>query len=108
MTADLFDGDGEIPVLTLGWRMLMALRHAGVSMHDMAEELGVTRETCSRWSHDKGAPPRAAFVKMWALRTGVPYRWIAYGDAGSPRPTMSDGGSALCARRDSNPQPSDP
>lgn len=112
MTTDLIHGGGQIPALTLGWRMQMALRHGGVSTREMAEELGVTRETCSRWAHDKGAPPRAAFVKMWALRTGVPYRWIAFGEAESPRPSDSDGGSTgeatLCARRDSNPQPSDP
>jgi transcriptional regulator with XRE-family HTH domain len=96
--------------LTLGWRLQMALRQAGVSVQDM-DELGIGRNSLSRWMNDRGVP-RAAFVKQWALRTGVPYAWLATGEAESPRPGDPGGGStadaALCARRDSNPQPSDP
>jgi len=84
MTPEVRHAEGQIPALTLGWRMQMALRHAGVSMLEMADELGVTRETCGRWTHDRGAPPRAAFLKVWALGTGVPYRWLAYGEAENP------------------------
>lgn len=103
---------GSVPVLTQGWRLQMALRQADMSVHDMADELGVSRSSLSRWMNDRGTPPRAAFVKQWALRTGVPYTWLATGEAENPRPGDPDGGSAadpaLCARRDSNPQPSDP
>lgn len=103
---------GSIPPLTLGWRLQMALRQAGISVQEMADELGMARNSLSRWMADRGTPPRAAFVKQWALRTGVPYTWLATGEAENPRPGDPDGGStadaALCARRDSNPQPSDP
>ena len=99
---------GSIPAVTLGWRLQMALRHADVSVQQMADELGMARSSLSRWLNDRGTPPRAAFVKMWALRTGEPYHWIATGHAETPAQGDLDGGCALCARRDSNPQPSDP
>lgn len=54
--------------------------------------------------------PRKAVMMACAMHTGVPFEWLANGE--SPRPGDPDGGSradvALCARRDSNPQPSDP
>jgi transcriptional regulator with XRE-family HTH domain len=43
----------------------------------MADELGVTRQTLTRWMSDIGAPPRSAYLKVWALRCGVPYAWLA-------------------------------
>lgn len=67
---------GQIPAWTLGWRMQRALAHAGISVNEIAEEMGVSRATISRWINDKGAPPRAAYLKQWALRTGVPYLWL--------------------------------
>jgi len=70
---------GVIPEWTLGWRLQRALAHAGVSVEDMATELGVTRATLSRWMHDRGAPPRAAYVKQWALVCGVPATWLLNG-----------------------------
>lgn len=84
---------GAIPELTPGWRLQMALAHAGVSVEEMAEELGVHRGTVSRWLNDRGAPPRAAYVKMWALRTGVDYRWLS--DTCRPPREGTDGGSKL-------------
>ena len=113
MTTDpASEAAGRIPPLSLGWRFQMSLRQAEMSVQDMADELGASRSTLSRWMNDRGTPPKAAFVKQWALRTGVPYTWLATGEAENPRPVDPDGGSvldpALCAWRDSNPQPSDP
>jgi transcriptional regulator with XRE-family HTH domain len=67
---------GVVPEWTLGWRMQRALKHAEISVEAIAEELGVSRSSVSRWLNDRGAPPRAAYLKMWALRTGVPYEWL--------------------------------
>jgi transcriptional regulator with XRE-family HTH domain len=78
-TATAADGKG-LPAWTLGWRLRRALTHADVGAEEMAVELGVTRTTVSRWMNDHGAPPRAAFVKQWALRTGVPVDWLIHGD----------------------------
>lgn len=93
--------DEHIPQLTLGWRLQMALAHAGVSVQEMAGGLGVSRSTVSRWIHDDGAPPRAAFVKQWALATGVPLVWLETGNA--PARPEPDGGK--WAHRGSNSEP---
>ena len=90
-----------IPALTLGWRLQMALRHGGVSVQEMADELGMARNSLSRWLGDR-AVPRAIFLKAWALRTGVPYQWLATGETGD-----DPGGSGELPRLDSNQQPSD-
>lgn len=68
----------SVPQWTLGWRLQRALAHADMKAEAMAEELGVDRRTLSRWMHDKG-PVRAAYLKQWALRTGVSYDWLAHG-----------------------------
>lgn len=73
---------GQIPEWTLGWRMQRALAHAGISVNEIADEMGVSRATISRWINDKGAPPRTIYLKEWALRTGVPLGWLA----GDPSP----------------------
>lgn len=112
-----------IPPLTLGWRLQMSLDYAGISTQQMADELGVVRSTVSRWMHDNGAPPRDGFLRLWALRTGVPYEWLRDGVASSgdpagpdrgpglsavngkrPRRPVADGGEE-CAIRDSNAEP---
>ena len=74
----------RIPALTLGWRMKMALGHG--SVQDMADHLGVSRATISRWMSDKGAPPARAYLLQWALQTNVPVDWLLHGvDGGGPR-----------------------
>ncbi len=75
---------GTIPDWTLGWRLQRSLTHAGVSAQSMADELGMTRGTVSRWMNDHGAPPRPAYVKLWALRTGVPVEWLMTGEVSHP------------------------
>ena len=90
---------GAIPELTLGWRLKMAL--GSLRVEEMAEELGVNRATVSRWMSDKGAPPKTAYIKQWALRTGVPYVWLDEGKVSKPDP---EGGTSL-PRVDSNHQP---
>jgi len=67
-----------IPDWTLPWRLQRSLAYAGISIEDMAGELGVTRQTVSRWLNEHGTP-RTGFVKLWALRCGVPYEWLLTG-----------------------------
>lgn len=81
---------GAIPQWTLGWRLQRALSHAEMNVEEMASELGVVRATVSRWMHDKGAPPKAAYIKQWALRTGVPYLWLQDGvEPNGPTPVLA-------------------
>lgn len=65
----------EIPDWTLGWRLQRSLAHAGIGIEEMAAELGVSRSTISRWVNDHGEP-RVGYLKLWALRTGVPIGWL--------------------------------
>lgn len=96
---------GRIPDLTLGWRLQIALGDMGVQ--EMADQLGVSRATVGRWMHDKGAPPKRAYIIQWALATGVDAQWLETGKA--PVTPERDGGLRVGrARQDSNLQPSDP
>lgn len=102
---------GAVPAVTLGWRLQMSLRQSGVSVQQMANELGLGRSTLSRWMNDHAPePPRAAYLKVWALRTGVPYEWLSTGAAPTtkgPGPGVSrDRGNKL-PRLDSSQEPSD-
>jgi transcriptional regulator with XRE-family HTH domain len=89
MTELLTHQQGVIPPWTQGWRLQRSLAHAGMTTEDMADELGVARSTVSRWCNDKGRPTKG-YLKLWALRTGVPLAWL-----------MGDG----LPRVDSNHQP---
>ena len=73
--SEMPDG-GDIPEWTLGWRLQRALAHAGVSAEEMADEIGVSRTTVSRWMNDRGTPPRIGYVRLWAMRTGCSLEWV--------------------------------
>lgn len=96
----------RIPVLTLGWRLKMAL--GDMKAGDMAELLGVDRSTVSRWMADRGAPPRRVYVRQWAMATGVDVEWLERGTT-KPQPDGGPAGasSPLCAIKDSNLEPTD-
>ena len=89
MTAINNTTPGVEPPLTLGWRMQMALGHAGLDIQQIAEELGVARSTVSRWMHDKG-PVRPVFVKAWAMRCGVSYDWLRGADSDGATSSYAD------------------
>lgn len=80
-----------IPALTLGWRLQMAMRHGGVTRDAMAEYLGVSPSTISRWNGDKGDAPKRAYLAQWALLTGVDLGWLTDGTDGGPAPTPGPG-----------------
>lgn len=65
---------GTVPEVTLGWRMKIALGDR--SIQEMCDLLGVHRATIGRWIADKGAPPKIAYLRQWALATGVNYEWL--------------------------------
>lgn len=84
----------QIPEFDLADRMRKALRISGLSQEEMADYLGVSRNTVSNWINGHwGKPPRDAYLRLWALRTGVPYEWLKKGKnatagngGGSPTP----------------------
>ena len=68
----------DVPQWDLADRLRKALRVAGVSVQDMAEELGIHRNTVSGYLNGQHAPSRAVLI-VWAMRTGVPVEWLVHG-----------------------------
>ena len=66
--------------------MRKALREAHVPVQDMADYLGVSRNTVSRWING-AVPAKGAVLRAWSQRTGVPYEWLAAGRPASKRDT---------------------
>jgi len=80
-----------IPEWTLGDRMGKALSHADMGVQEMADYLGVSRNTVSTWLHDRIRPSRQTQM-LWAMRTGVALEWLTgeWAPRGSnPEPTVS-------------------
>lgn len=75
-----------VPELTLGWRLQMAMRHAGLTALEMSQEMEVGRDTVARWLHDETVPHRL-FLQAWAERCQVNYDWLA----GIPAPKVARG-----------------
>lgn len=76
---------GQVPEWTLGWRLRRALAHAGVSIDQMAGELGVSRATISRWLNEREGPPTRGYLIAFALRCGVPVAWLTGARSGNLR-----------------------
>jgi len=51
-----------------------------MAAHEMADALGVSKATVSRWMADRGAPPRSVYIKQWALITGTDPGWLLTGE----------------------------
>ena len=79
--------------------MALALDHAAITGVQMAEYLGVSDPTVSRWMHDR-TPVKRGTLRLWAMRTGVSFYWLETGTA----PQLEPGGQ-MYAIRDSNPEP---
>ena len=86
-------------------RMRKALRVADLGVTQMAEYLDVSRNSVGNWINGRIVPTTQT-LRLWAMRTGVPFEWLR--DGQSPRPVGPGGGSAVVLPRlDSNQQPSD-
>jgi transcriptional regulator with XRE-family HTH domain len=73
---------GRIPEWTKADRLGKALDHAGIKTQDMAEFLGVHRNTVGNYINGRTEADKRT-VMLWAQRTGVPVEWIE-GTGGSP------------------------
>ena len=85
----------DVPPLTLGWRLKMSLDYADISVQQIADTLGVSRATISRWMGDKGDRPKRAYLLQWALITRVPFEWIDIGVVTLAPDPDDDGGSRV-------------
>lgn len=102
-----FNGDvqssaaqGAVPVFDQADKMRKALRVSGIGVQDMADYLGVSRNTVGTWINGRIIPSRQTIL-LWAMRTGVPAGWLLDSDA--PNDGPNDG--AECPRQDSNLRP---
>jgi transcriptional regulator with XRE-family HTH domain len=81
----------EIPEWDQADGMRKALRVSGTSVNQMADYLGVRRETVSTWLTGRHQPDKRTLM-LWAMRCGVPFEWLT---------------GLGWAPRGSNPQPTD-
>ena len=75
-------------------RLTKALRVAEMSVQDMADYLEVHRNTISAWINGR-TPIGSQSLRLWALRTGVPYEWLKDGKQAPTPDTDPDGGEVI-------------
>jgi len=89
--------ESRIPTWTQGDRLRKARENAGLSQHELADMIGVSRATVSNAEVGVGKKgPLAITVRAWALATGVPVEWIETGRAASD---PGSGGQSPSGRR---------
>lgn len=67
------------PGVSLGYRLLMARRNAGMEQADIATKVGVSQTTVSRWERDL-AEPKPSQLRQVAEATDTPYTWLMGAD----------------------------
>lgn len=73
-----------MPEIELRHRLRIAREFAGLDLGQLAERMGVSRNTVSNYEHGNTAP-RKIVLNAWALACGVSLDWIQTGN-GSPTP----------------------
>jgi transcriptional regulator with XRE-family HTH domain len=78
----------QVPVWTEADRLGKALRHAQMRHQEMADYLGVSRNTIGNYVSGRVAVDKRTRM-LWAMRTGVSPEWLETGEAppGGPSPT---------------------
>ena len=94
---------GHIPEITIRHRLRIAREEAGYEQGQLAELIGVGRNTVSNAESGK-TKPRKVMVNAWAMATGVPVKWLETGIA----PTETGpGGGETCPQSVSIRRPAD-
>jgi transcriptional regulator with XRE-family HTH domain len=83
-----------IPEWDLADRLSKSLRVAGMTAQEMADYLEVHRNSVSAWMNGR-IMPSGQTIRLWALRTGVPYEWVRNGVNPSDSPDGPGGGKRL-------------
>jgi transcriptional regulator with XRE-family HTH domain len=82
--------DVVIPTWRLQDRLKRSLDEVpDLSIPGMAAELGVTRQTVTNYLHGHTVPNRST-LRVWAMRCGVPFDWLANGIEGVERGEEAD------------------
>lgn len=79
---------GAIPTWTLPDRLAKARNHAGIEQEELAQAMGVSRQSISNWERGY-AKPKRPYVWAWADVTGVDRHWLLWGE----EPPDDDGGA---------------
>lgn len=80
-----------VPQWDLSDRLAKSLKVGNVSVQEMADYLEVHRNTVSAWINGR-ITPSGQTIRLWALRTGVPYEWVRNGVEPSDSPDGPGGG----------------
>ena len=82
--------DGVCPQVQVRHRLRIAREHAGYDQGQLAELVGVSRNTISN-AETGTVEPRKIVVNAWALACGVPADWIWTGKQPEDDPDPSSG-----------------
>lgn len=93
--------EGLVPHFDIADRMRKALRESGIGNQEMADYLGVSRNTVGNYINGRNRPDKRTLM-LWALSTGVPFAWLETGEAPVPHGPV---GGGLLPRLDSNQEP---
>lgn len=90
---------GTVPIWDTADRMRKALREADLGVQEIADYLGVSRNTVSTWINGR-IKPSTQTLRLWAMRCGVDYGWLTGGHTeggdvlgAAPSLTSADGQS---------------
>jgi transcriptional regulator with XRE-family HTH domain len=87
MTTSAYEA-GQIPPVLLRHRLRIAREFAGYEQEELAELIGVSRNTIGNAELGRVAPRRIT-LRAWAFHCSVPLSWIEGGDA-MPHPPQGD------------------
>ena len=74
--------DTQMPELPQAARLHLARYLAGMEMQELSRVTGISRGTIANYERLDYAKRRTpAYIKLWALATGVPLEWLMSGDA---------------------------
>jgi transcriptional regulator with XRE-family HTH domain len=71
-------------------RLRKSLRVTGITVQQMADYLEVSRNTVSLWINGRGRIGSQS-LRLWAIRTGIPYEWFRTGTLPDDKPGSSVG-----------------
>lgn len=74
-----------MPEVELRHRLRIAREHAGYEQEELAQKMGVSRNTITNYEKGKVAP-RKIVLNAWAWHCGVSLDWINTGRVGTPTP----------------------
>ncbi|MEC4837471.1 helix-turn-helix transcriptional regulator [Mycobacteroides chelonae] len=98
---------GDVPEILVRHRLRIAREHRGLEQAELADLIGVSRNTISNAENGRNEP-RKILLNAWALACGVPVKWIENGGTPGRGPSGPDGaGKEKLPRLDSNQEPSD-